>query len=140
MSRVIYKIDENGGAWDFRELDYEERDSYVLPERTGDVETDLYEAEGPLNDNEIFALHLPKFHDHYAGIMMRRVRDVKLWDSDYMAYTDYPHTFTQAWKDHRQALRDIPANNPDPHLDGDYNLINVDWPEEPDWPANTSAM
>jgi len=72
--------------------------------------------------------------------MLRRLRDSRLWDSDYMAYTDYPHTFTQAWKDYRQALRDLPQDNPDPHLDDDYNIINVDWPDSPEWPANTGSM
>jgi len=58
MSRVIYKIDENGGAWDFVELDPQEAETYVLPAKTGNVETDLYETVGPLGGEPMFLRYI----------------------------------------------------------------------------------
>ena len=65
------------------------------------------------------------------------------WRLSYLVhpiFTDYPHTFTQAWKDHRQALRDVPQNNPSPDLDDNGDLINVVWPETPEYPGNSGPM
>lgn len=136
MQKFIYKIDENGGAHDFDQVAHD----YEPPAHVGDPEKDIYTGEGELNDEVVFQLHEKRFRPHLAKIMMRRFRDSRLWDSDYMAYTDYPHTFTQAWKDHRQALRDVPQNNPSPDLDDNGDLINVVWPETPDYPGNSGPM
>lgn len=140
MTRVIYRKDADGGAWDFKELQPDEAERYVLPDRTGDPETDLWEAVGPLTDESLMALHDPGWSAISAVEFLKRVRASKLLDCDYMAYSDYPHTFTQAWKDYRQALRDLPANNPNVDLDEDGMLINVAWPEQPAYPGNTGPM
>ena len=143
MSRVVFKRDADGGAHDFEYVSVD----FVIPEHVGDPTKDLYETdrdgkvvEGPLDDDKVYSCHLESFWPVYAQVIMRRIRDAKLWDSDYMAYSDYPHVFTQAWKDHRQALRNVPQNNPSPNMNEQGELINVTWPEEPEWPANTSAM
>ena len=55
---------------------------------------------------------------------VRRARDKALADSDWRAVKD--RTMSQAWKDYRQALRDLPQ---------DYEEANdaVDnWPEAPE--------
>ena len=46
---------------------------------------------------------------------LRLGRDHLLADSDFSVLEDAPvGTAKQAWKDYRQALRDLPANTPDP--------------------------
>jgi len=141
-SRVLYKIDEYGGAWDFVELEPQEAETYVLPARTGDVETDLYETVGPLTgEADVWALHLPKFYKHYAVSLMIRMRASRLVDSDYLMLQGaavWPPD--PLWIAFRQALRDVPANNPNPDLDSDGNLINVDWPTQPDYPGNSGPL
>ena len=139
MSRLIYRKDADGGAWDFKELQPDEAETFVLPDRIGDPEVDLWEAVGPIED-PILELSDPGWTATSALEFLKRVRASKLLDCDYMAYADYPHTFTQAWKDYRQALRDLPANNPNVELDSDGMLINVDWPVQPDYPGNSGPM
>jgi hypothetical protein len=57
-------------------------------------------------------------------VQVREVRNYELKNSDWRAVKD--RTMSQAWKDYRQALRDLPQ---------DYELANdaVDnWPEAPE--------
>ena len=44
-----------------------------------------------------------------TGDEVRRARDKALADSDWRAVKD--RTMSQAWKDYRQALRDLPQNH-----------------------------
>ena len=53
---------------------------------------------------------------------LRRVRNLKLQETDWMLFPDTP-TITDAWKTYRQALRDLPANTSDPS--------NPTWPTKP---------
>ena len=53
--------------------------------------------------------------------VLRRERDIKLDDTDWWASSDL--SITQAQKDYRQALRDLPANTADP--------TDVTWPTKP---------
>jgi hypothetical protein len=141
MSRVIYKIDEWGGAYDFNEIEPIHEATYVKPDRTGDTETDLWEVEGPLTPELAWSCHLPKFYKHYAKTQMKQRRNSKLVDSDYLMLQGaavWPPD--PAWIAFRQALRDVPANNPDPDLDEDFNLIGVDWPEQPPYPGNSGPL
>lgn len=59
---------------------------------------------------------------------MRRLRDQKLGESDWRVMPDSPLTAEQQapWITYRQALRDVPANNP-----SITDLSQVTWPTEP---------
>ena len=74
--------------------------------------------------------------DHHGNIIdekdldvnwaaVRKHRDQALTDSDWRAVKD--RTMSQAWKDFRQALRDLPQNHPDSPNDAADN-----WPEAPE--------
>ena len=57
---------------------------------------------------------------------LRRDRNQLLTASDYLFGSDAPsmsNETTQEWRTYRQALRDIPANTPDP--------ADVTWPTKP---------
>ena len=56
---------------------------------------------------------------------VRRARDHELSKTDWRAVKD--RTLTQAWKDYRQALRDLPQDFPDSANDAADN-----WPEAPE--------
>jgi hypothetical protein len=55
---------------------------------------------------------------------VRRARDYALSKTDWRAVKD--RTLTQAWKDYRQALRDLPQNH------DTANDAADDWPEAPE--------
>lgn len=61
---------------------------------------------------------------------LRIKRTAILAESDWMANSDV--TMSDAWRDYRQALRDLPANSPNVALDEQGNLINVTWPTKPE--------
>lgn len=61
---------------------------------------------------------------------LRMKRTAILAESDWMANSDV--TMSDAWRDYRQALRDLPANSPNVALDEQGNLINVTWPTKPE--------
>ena len=60
---------------------------------------------------------------------LRQQRDQKLAQSDWMAVSD--RTMTPEQIAYRQALRDMPADNPDVALNESGELINITWPMEP---------
>ena len=69
--------------------------------------------------------------------ILREDRNRLLFDCDYLAMPDYPHstdTIKQAWLTYRQALRDLPENS-SPQLgdyfETDFTLTNVTWPTPP---------
>lgn len=72
--------------------------------------------------NEIFSLEPMR--------LLRIERTRILAESDWMANSDV--TMSDAWRDYRQALRDLPANSPNVGLDEQGNLINVTWPTKPE--------
>tara|TARA_R110000764_G_C11001554_1_gene382274 strand:+ start:1394 stop:1642 length:249 start_codon:yes stop_codon:yes gene_type:complete len=51
---------------------------------------------------------------------VRKERDAKLAETDWMASSDL--TMSTAWRDYRQALRDVPSQLPD----------DITWPTAPD--------
>jgi hypothetical protein len=57
-----------------------------------------------------------------ATMQLRGVRNSLLKSSDWTQLPDAP-VDKSAWATYRQALRDLPANTPDP--------LNVTWPESP---------
>ena len=60
----------------------------------------------------------------YTMDQLRVLRNQALSDSDWTAVKD--RTMSQSWKDYRQALRDLPADYPDPSDAVD------NWPEAPE--------
>ena len=79
------------------------------------------------NEAEIQA----KIEELQAAEPMRQLRIKRtaiLAESDWMANSDV--TMSDAWRDYRQSLRDLPATA-SPTLDDNGNLI-VDWPTPPD--------
>lgn len=67
-------------------------------------------------------------------IKLREMRDKLLQETDkYLIITDWPHSteeIKQQWIDYRQALRDLPANTPNPQIVNGV-LVNVAWPTPP---------
>jgi len=65
--------------------------------------------------------------------LLRIQRNQLLQQTDWIATIDYPGTVEvqEQWLDYRQALRDLPANS-DPQLDENGNLININWPTQPE--------
>ena len=65
--------------------------------------------------------------------LLRIERKKLLQETDWIATIDYPGTVEvqEQWLDYRQALRDLPANS-DPQLDENGNLININWPTQPE--------
>ena len=61
--------------------------------------------------------------------LLRLERDKRLTETDWMTNSDAP-TMSTAWKNYRQALRDLPASA-DPKLDSNDDLTNVTWPTKP---------
>ena len=59
-----------------------------------------------------------------AWVTLRRERDIKLAQSDYMGNSDV--TMSSAWKTYRQALRDLPGT-----LNDTTVLETITWPTEP---------
>ena len=60
--------------------------------------------------------------------LLREERDRKLAETDWWVLPD--RTASQAQKDYRQALRDLPSTAL-PELDENGMLTNVTWPEKP---------
>ena len=61
--------------------------------------------------------------------LLRQERDRRLAETDWWAGKDV--TMSQARKDYRQALRDLPSTA-EPQLDAEGNLTNVTWPTKPE--------
>ena len=62
---------------------------------------------------------------------LREERDIKLAETDWWNLKQNEGIeMTQAQKDYRQALRDLPSTA-DPKLDSEQNLTNVTWPIKP---------
>jgi hypothetical protein len=59
---------------------------------------------------------------------LRVQRTMKLMESDWMANSDV--TMSDAWKNYRTALRNMPANNTNASWDGE-TLGNINWPTKP---------
>ena len=61
-------------------------------------------------------------------VFLRAKRNDLLIETDFWALTD--RIMTQAQKDYRQKLRDLPSIA-SPQLDENEQIINVTWPEKP---------
>ena len=62
--------------------------------------------------------------------LLRLERNARIAETDWRASSDL--TISDAWKNYRQALRDLPASA-SPKLDANYDLdlTSVTWPTEP---------
>ena len=85
------------------------------------------------NDNEAIAREdiIKKYDELVLNRpmrLLRQERDRKLAETDWWAGKDV--TMSQARKDYRQALRDLPSTA-EPTLDENGNLTNVPWPTKP---------
>jgi len=61
--------------------------------------------------------------------MLRDVRARLLAQSDWLAVSD--RSISDEERAYRQALRDLPTNNPNVQLDANGELTNVNWPTPP---------
>ena len=61
--------------------------------------------------------------------LLREERDRRIAETDWWVLPD--RTTSQAQKDYRQALRDLPSTS-SPKLDDNDNLTNVTWPTKPE--------
>ncbi len=87
-----------------------------------------HDGQTPPTEEEINA----KFQELKAAYpmkLLREQRNIKLSETDWWAGKDV--TMSQARKDYRQALRDLPSTA-EPQLDAEGNLTNVTWPTKPE--------
>lgn len=67
--------------------------------------------------------HEPQITEAQLASRVRGERDQKLREADWTVLPDAPITDEQAWRDYRQALRDVPQQDGFPH--------DVTWPTTP---------
>jgi hypothetical protein len=69
--------------------------------------------------------------------LLRELRDKLLAETDYLMNPDYPHKTEakkQAWKDYRQALRDLPdISNPKLNEKGGLDMNSITLPLKPNY-------
>ena len=80
---------------------------------------------------EVLSARLKELQDAEPMQLLREERDRRLSETDWWTSraTDGIE-MTQAQKDYRKALRDLPSTA-SPKLDADGNLTNVTWPTKP---------
>ena len=80
---------------------------------------------------EVLSARLKELQDAEPMRLLREERDRRLSETDWWTSraTDGIE-LTQAQKDYRKALRDLPSTS-SPKLDDNDNLINVTWPTKP---------
>lgn len=86
---------------------------------------------------EQFDTKLQEYMDEFAYEVLRKARDIKLKETDFLFVSDFPFPsddIRDAWKTYRRELRNLPATAT-PTLDEKFQLV-VDWPTPPNWPVN----
>ena len=86
---------------------------------------------------EQFDTKLQEYIDEFTYEILRRERNIKLKQTDFLTVSDFPYPsedIRSAWFTYRQKLRNITATET-PSLDEKYQLV-VTWPTPPIWPAN----
>ena len=86
---------------------------------------------------EQFDTKLQEYIDEFLYEILRRERNIKLKQTDFLTVSDFPYPsedIRSAWFTYRQKLRNITATET-PSLDEKYQLV-VTWPTPPIWPAN----
>ena len=90
-------------------------------------EINFFGSDIPKPSKEDFEAKLQELIDAQPWKELRKERNKRIAQTDYLAIPDYPHAteeVKQAWLDYRQALRDLPANTTDPE--------NPVWPTPPE--------
>ena len=85
----------------------------------------VYLTSDQQNELTAFRKTLEDEKSTIAWARLRRERDAKLAESDWMALYDSPSIST-AWKTYRQELRDLPSKYNDTTVQG-----TITWPTEP---------
>ncbi len=86
---------------------------------------------------EQFDTKLQEYMDEFPYEVLRKARDIKLKETDFLFVSDFPFPsddIRDAWKTYRRKLRNLPATAT-PTLDEKFQLA-VDWPTPPNWPVN----
>ena len=84
-------------------------------------------AKDQPSDSE-FATKITELKGLYPMKSLRNDRNRLLTESDWMASSD--RTMTQAEKDYRQELRDLPTTQT-PTLNEDGDTVGITWPDKP---------
>ena len=81
---------------------------------------------------EVLSARLKELQDAEPMQLLREERDRRLSETDWWTSRAIDGIeMTQAQKDYRKALRDLPSTA-SPKLDDDGNLTNVTWPTKPE--------
>ena len=67
---------------------------------------------------------ISEYYDELTWVQVRTARDKALTETDWRAVKD--RTMSQAWKDYRQTLRDLPQNH------ASANDAADNWPQPPE--------
>ena len=70
---------------------------------------------------------------------LREGRTKRMTATDFLMVSDFPYPSIEiktAWRNYRQALRDLPATNSTVQLDEEMEYFVVTWPTAPIWPTN----
>ena len=104
----------------------------LYPNVVNQVNDKAYDVNGNeiILDEDAIAEEVSKLLADVPMKRLRQERNQRLVETDWWAGKDV--TMSQARKDYRQALRDLPAATPEPQLDEQGNLTNVTWPTKPE--------
>ena len=103
----------------------------LYPNVHNQVNDKAYDVNGneTILDEDAIAEEVSKLLADVPMKRLRQERNQRLVETDWWAGKDV--TMSQARKDYRQALRDLPSTA-SPTLDEQGNLTNVTWPTKPE--------
>lgn len=87
-----------------------------------------YYYEGDL-DEDVFQTHFTEKWNEVKMEKLRKERENRLKECDYIVLSDYPLTDKSAWLTYRQSLRDITEQ---PCTMDDKGRITINWPAKPE--------
>jgi hypothetical protein len=87
--------------------------------------------EGSSITTEEFKIRFDEVEQHYPINKLRVERNVLLAESDWTQLNDVKLSNIDEWNTYRQALRDLPATQPDIKTDNNGDLINPVFPTKP---------
>ena len=97
---------------------------------TDGSDTVFHRGQTPPTEEAIQA-KLKELRDAEPMIMLRKERNRRLIETDWWTTRQVEGiNMTQAQKDYRKSLRDLPSTA-SPKIDDDGNLTNVTWPPKP---------
>jgi hypothetical protein len=100
---------------------------------TIDEEAGCFDTEGNLVtiDEALVQQRLQEASNELPLAILRIERNRRLQETDWTQYRDVQLENDAAWREYRQALRDMPATQV-PLLDENGVLYNITWPEKPE--------